>query len=173
MDGTTMSRPVNLVVGAAAKVGGAAGRVLGFGFDVGRHVPGVEPVLAELGQRGAETLEAVDDLTERVLQAVIGRIVRTALGAVDLTAIVVDNVDLDAVAERIDVDKIIGRVDLVGLADTVIDGVDLPRIIRESTDSMSTEAVLGIRSQGMHADDAVAGFVGKLLRRAPSESGTE
>ncbi|WP_439955920.1 hypothetical protein [Nocardia kruczakiae] len=171
MDGTTMSRPVNLVVGAAAKVGGAAGRVLGFGFDVGRHVPGVEPALAELGQRGAETLEAVDDLTERVLQAVIGRIVRTAVGAVDLTAIVVDNVDLDAVAERIDVDKIIGRVDLVGLADTVIDGVDLPRIIRESTDSMSAEAVLGIRSQGMHADDAVAGFVGKLLRRTPSESG--
>nr|WP_063006795.1 hypothetical protein [Nocardia kruczakiae] len=166
-----MSRPVNLVVGAAAKVGGAAGRVLGFGFDVGRHVPGVEPALAELGQRGAETLEAVDDLTERVLQAVIGRIVRTAVGAVDLTAIVVDNVDLDAVAERIDVDKIIGRVDLVGLADTVIDGVDLPRIIRESTDSMSAEAVLGIRSQGMHADDAVAGFVGKLLRRTPSESG--
>ncbi|WP_373281720.1 hypothetical protein [Nocardia aobensis] len=173
MDGTTMSRPVNLVVGAAAKVGGAAGRVLGFGFDVAQHVPGVEPVLTELGQRGAETLEAVDDLTERVLRAVIGRIVRTAVGAVDLTAIVVDNVDLDAVAERIDVDKIIGRVDLVGLADTVIDGVDLPRIIRESTDSMSAEAVLGIRSQGMHADDAVAGFVGKLLRRAPSESGAE
>nr|WP_036505363.1 hypothetical protein [Nocardia aobensis] len=168
-----MSRPVNLVVGAAAKVGGAAGRVLGFGFDVAQHVPGVEPVLTELGQRGAETLEAVDDLTERVLRAVIGRIVRTAVGAVDLTAIVVDNVDLDAVAERIDVDKIIGRVDLVGLADTVIDGVDLPRIIRESTDSMSAEAVLGIRSQGMHADDAVAGFVGKLLRRAPSESGAE
>ncbi|MFF0453486.1 hypothetical protein [Nocardia africana] len=173
MDGIPMSRPVNLVVGAAARVGGAAGRVLGFGFGVARQVPGVEPVLAELEQRGADTVEAVDDLTDRVLRAVIGRIVRTTVGAVDLTEIVVDNVDLDAVAERIDVDKIIGRVDLVGLADTVIEGVDLPRIIRESTDSMSAEAVLGIRSQGMHADDAVAGFVGKLLRRAPSESGAE
>ncbi|WP_369801533.1 hypothetical protein [Nocardia sp. NRRL WC-3656] len=173
MDGTPMSRPVNLVAGAAARVGGAAGRVLGFGFGVARRVPGVEPVLAELEQRGADTLEAVDDLTERVLSAVVGRIVRTAVGAVDLTELVVDNVDLDAVAERIDVDKIIERVDLVGLADSVIEGVDLPRIIRESTDSMSAEAVLGIRSQGMHADDAVAGFVGKLLRRAPSESGAE
>ncbi|WP_416382666.1 hypothetical protein [Nocardia elegans] len=173
MDGTPMSRPVKLVAGAAARVGGAAGRVLGFGFGVARRVPGVEPVLAELEQRGADTLEAVDDLTERVLRAVVGRIVRTAVGAVDLTELVVDNVDLDAVAERIDVDKIIGRVDLVGLADSVIEGVDLPRIIRESTDSMSAEAVLGIRSQGMHADDAVAGFVGKLLRRAPSESDAE
>nr|WP_258080877.1 hypothetical protein [Nocardia nova] len=147
--------------------------MLGFGFGVARRMPGIEPVLAKLEQRGAETLDAADDLTERVLRAVIGRIVRTAVGAVDLTEIVVDNVDLDAVAERIDVDKIIGRVDLVGLADTVIEGVDLPRIIRESTDSMSAEAVLGIRSQGMRADDAVAGFVGKLLRRAPSESGAE
>ncbi len=164
---------MNLAVGAAARVGGTAGRMLGFGADVARRVPGVEPVLAELGQRGAETRDAVDDLTERVLRAVILRVVRTALDAVDLTAIVVENVDLDAVAERIDVDKIIDRIDLVVLADTVIEGVDLPRIIRESTDSMSAEAVLGIRSQGMHADDAVAGFVGKLIRRAPRESGAE
>ncbi|MEU6559879.1 hypothetical protein [Nocardia nova] len=173
MDDATKSSPVNLVVGAAARVGGAAGRVLGFGRDIARRVPGVEPVLADFGQRGAEALGAVDDLAEQVLRAVILRIVRTALDAVDLTAIVVENVDLDAVAERIDVDKIIGRVDLVVLADTVIEGVDLPRIIRESTDSMSAEAVLGIRSQGMHADDAVAGFVGRLIRRSPPESGTK
>ncbi len=147
--------------------------MLGFGLGVARQVPGVEPVLAELGQRAADTRGAVDDLTARVLGGVIRRIVQTALDAVDLTAIVVDNVDLDAVAERIDVDKIIHRVDLVALADTVIEGVDLPRIIRESTDSMSAEAVLGIRSQGMHADDAVAGFVGKVLGRARPGSGTE
>ena len=55
---------------------------------------------------------------------------------------------------------------LVVLADTVIEGVDLPRIIRESTDSMSNEAVRGVRTQGMQADDAVAGFVGKLFGRA-------
>ncbi|MEV5651308.1 hypothetical protein AB0L57_23915 [Nocardia sp. NPDC052254] len=173
MDGTTMPNPVNLVVGAAARAGGTAGRMLGFGLGIARRVPGVQPALTELRQRGAETLGAVDALTEQMLHAGIRRVVRTALDAVDLTAIVVDNVDLDAVAERIDVDKIIGRVDLVVLADTVIEGVDLPRIIRESTDSMSAEAVLGIRSQGMHADDAVAGFVGRLIRRAPPESGAK
>jgi hypothetical protein len=43
-------------------------------------------------------------------------------------------------------------------------------MIRESTGSLSTEAVHGARVQGMQADDAVAGFVGRLFGRdnAPS-----
>ncbi|MFC7446443.1 hypothetical protein [Rhodococcus daqingensis] len=76
-------------------------------------------------------------------------------------------VDLDEVARRIDIDAIVARLDLVGLANDIIDGVDLPDIIRESTGSLSSEAVHGVRSQGMQADDAVAGFVGRLFGRAP------
>ncbi len=91
------------------------------------------------------------------------------LARVDVDA-VVQRVDVDAVVQRVDVDAVIRRVDLVGLADTVIDGVDLPAIIRESTGTMSTEAVNGVRSQGMRADDAVAGFVGRVLRRHPENN---
>ena len=49
----------------------------------------------------------------------------------------------------------------------MIDGVDLSAIIRESTGTMSTEAVQGVRTQGMRADDAVSGFVGRMLGRHP------
>ncbi|MFF2111904.1 hypothetical protein CJ179_42850 [Rhodococcus sp. ACS1] len=210
MDGRRAPDPLHLAVGAAATAGGALQRVIGFGIDTARRLPGVDPVLVTLEERGTETLRGADELADRVLHAVLRKVVQVALQEVDLTTIVRDHVDLDVVAEgidiqriidrvdvdaiaarvdipqildrvdidavaarvdvdaivdRVDVDSVIGRVDLVVLADTVIEGVDLPRIIRESTDSMSNEAVRGVRTQGMQADDAVAGFVGKLFGR--------
>ncbi|CCW14735.1 FIG01000842: hypothetical protein [Rhodococcus aetherivorans] len=227
-----------MAVGAAATVGDGIRRMLLFGVDAARRLPGVDPALVALEARGAETLRAGDEIADRLLRAVVRRVVSAALDEVDITAVVRDHVDLDAVAEgvdverivgrvdldaiaarvdiapildrvdidavaervdvgaiidrvdldavaatidvgaiidrvdldavaaTIDVDAIIGRVDLIGLANAVIEGVDLPTIIRESTGSMSTEAMRGVRSQGMHADDAVSGFVGRLFGRA-------
>ncbi len=83
---------------------------------------------------------------------------------IDLDAIAA-GIDVDAIAATIDLDAVIARLDLIGLADTIIEGVDLPQIIRDSTGSLSEEAVRGVRSQGMHADDAVAGFVGRIFGR--------
>ncbi|ANZ24038.1 hypothetical protein A4U64_04505 [Rhodococcus sp. WB1] len=256
MNGRTGPDPVRVAVGAAATVGDGIRRMLLFGVDAARRLPGVDPALVALEARGAETLRAGDEIADRLLRAVVRRVVSAALDEVDITAVVRDHVDLDAVAEgvdverivgrvdldaiaarvdiapildrvdidavaervdvgaiidrvdldavaatidvgaiidrvdldavaatidvgaiidrvdldavaaTIDVDAIIGRVDLIGLANAVIEGVDLPTIIRDSTGSMSTEAMRGVRSQGMHADDAVSGFVGRLFGRA-------
>ncbi|WP_342659666.1 hypothetical protein Rruber_03547 [Rhodococcus ruber] len=239
MNGRTAPDPVRVAVGAAATVGDGIRRMLLFGVDAARRLPGVDPALVALESRGAETLRAGDEIADRVLHTVVRRVVDAALDVVDITAVVrdhvdldvlaegidierildrvdidavaariaiapilarvdidaaaarvdvaaivdrvdldalaakidveaiIDRVDLDALAAKIDVDAIIGRVDLVGLANAVIEGVDLPSIIRESTGSMSTEAVRGVRSQGMHADDAVSGFVGRFFGRVP------
>lgn len=70
---------------------------------------------------------------------------------------ILDQIDLNAVARD--------RLDLVGLADEVVDGIDLPAIIRTSTDSVTAEVMTDVRSQGERADDAVAGFVDRLLGR--------
>ncbi|NKR40931.1 hypothetical protein GS503_08675 [Rhodococcus hoagii] len=103
----------------------------------------------------------VDDVAARVdIERIIDRVDVNAIAA---------KVDVDRIAASVDVDAVIGRVDLVGLSNEVIEGVDLPRIIRESTSTMSTEAVRGARSQGMAADDAVAGFVGRLFGREERE----
>lgn len=203
------------LVAAAATAGSTVRSVIGFGFGVARSLPGVDSALAALEERGTEALRAADELTDRVLRAVIRRVVQITLLEVDITALVreyvdldtlaegidieriIDRVDVDAIAarvaiapildrvdvnavaarvdvdtiaERVDVDSVISRVDLVDLANTVIEGVDLPRIIRESTGSMSAEAVRGVRTQGMQADDAVAGFIGKLLGRSRGET---
>ena len=196
MDGNRTPDPARVVAGSVAFLGDALRYAAGTTLDLARRVPGVDAGLALLESRGAETLRAADAVVDRVLREVVRRVVAAALAEVDITAVVREHVDLDAIAEGIDierivdrvdvnaiaakvdvdriaasvdVDAVIGRVDLVGLSNEVIEGVDLPRIIRESTSTMSTEAVRGARSQGMAADDAVAGFVGRLFGREERE----
>ncbi|GAA4756950.1 hypothetical protein GCM10023350_48240 [Nocardioides endophyticus] len=110
----------------------------------------------------------LDKAVRRVdIDAVIGRLDldRIVRERVDLDGIVA-TVDLDAVAARIDIDAVISRIDLVGLAEDVIAEVDLPEIIRESTGSMASETVRGVRMQGISADEAVGRAVDRFrLRR--------
>lgn len=224
MDGNRTPHPARVVAGSVAFLGDALRIAAGTTLDLARRVPGMDAGLAVLESRGTETLRAADVLTERVLREVVRRVVAAALAEVDITTVVrdhvdldaiaggidieriidrvdvdaiaarvdiapildrvdvddvaarvdveriIDRVDVDAIAAKVDVDAVIGRVDLVGLSNEVIDGVDLPRIIRESTSTMSTEAVRGARSQGMAADDAVAGFVGRLFGREGAQA---
>jgi hypothetical protein len=82
----------------------------------------------------------------------------------DIAAIVA-KVDPDPVVARVDFDAAMSHIDLIGTAQRVVDGIDLPGIIRESTGSLATEAVTGVRVQGQAADDAVSQLVGRVLRR--------
>ncbi len=72
---------------------------------------------------------------------------------------VLERVDLGAV-----VDAALAKVDLVGLAEQVIDGVDLPELIRESTGSMASETVRGVRMRGIEADQSITNAMDRLLR---------
>ncbi len=71
----------------------------------------------------------------------------------------------DAVVAEVDIDAIVARLDLIGLANQVIDGVDLQAIIRDSTASVTEEVMADVRTQGERADDMVAGFVDRMLGR--------
>ena len=91
-----------------------------------------------------------------------------AVARVDLDGVVA-KVDLDAAVARVDMDAIIDRIDLVGLAEEIIDAIDLPAIIRESTGSMASETVRGVRMSGISADEAISRAVDRALfrRRRP------
>lgn len=103
------------------------------------------------------------------LDAVVGRVdLDAAVRRVDLDS-VVGLVDLDVVVGRVDLDAAIARVDLVGIAREVIAAIDLPEIVRDSTGALSSDAVRTIQAEGMHADDAVASFVDRVLRRRRAE----
>jgi hypothetical protein len=122
------------------------------------------------------------DLTELVIRRVdLDRVaqhldVEAVLDRLDLTELVVSRVDLDriartldieAIANRLDLNALAARIDLIGLAEQVVVGIDLPQLIRDSTGSVASEGIAGMRMQGMEADQALAHFVDRVLRRRP------
>jgi hypothetical protein len=113
------------------------------------------------------------DLTELVARRVdLDRVaehlnVEAVLDRLDLTELVMSRVDLDRIARTLDLNALAGRIDLIGLAEQVVVGIDLPQLIRDSTGSVASEGVAGVRMQGMEADQALAHFVDRVLRRRP------
>lgn len=99
----------------------------------------------------------LDGIAERIdLDRVVKR--------VDVDAVVA-SVDVDAVAARIDLDAIVDRLDLVGIARYIVEALDLPEIIRQSSGSMASDAVREVRLQSMQADERVSRIVDRLLLR--------
>ena len=114
------------------------------------------------------------------------RLLTAVLDTMDLDRVVADVVrrlDMDALVDlvlaRMDVDKaastaldqldlteiVMQDVDLVAVAEYVVAAIDLPEIIRASTGSVASEAVRGLRMQGVDADLAVARLVDRVLFR--------
>jgi hypothetical protein len=124
-----------------------------------------------------EAMVAHLDLTELVLERVD---IDEVVARVDLDAVVdridpaaiVDRLDIDAVAARLDVEKVVERLDLVAIAEGVIEELDLAAIIRESTETMATEAVGGVRVQSVRADRLVARALDRALFRRDGATGT-
>jgi len=83
---------------------------------------------------------------------------------IDLDAIV-QRVEVDAVVARVDVEAVLDRLDLAGIARQVIDAIDLPAILRQSTGAVSSQAARVVRTEGMNADESVSRFVDRVLRR--------
>ena len=52
---------------------------------------------------------------------------------------VVDRVDVNEIVERVDIRGVIDRLDLAEIAQDVMDDIDLPSIIRESSGAMASE----------------------------------
>ena len=124
--------------------------------------------------RIAERLD-VNRVVERVeLNAIVDRVpIDRVLDRVDIDQIaakldvdaIISRVDIDQIAARLDLDAIIDRLDLATIANQVIDEIDLPDIIRESSGAMTSEAMIGLRMQGIEADERVSRIVDRILLR--------
>jgi hypothetical protein len=71
----------------------------------------------------------------------------------------------DAIIARLDMDAIVNRLDLVAIVNKLIEEIDLPAIIRESSGAMASDAVLDVRMRSIEADEIVNRVVDKILRR--------
>jgi hypothetical protein len=138
----------------------------------------VDAVIARADLDAAITRVDIAAVLDRVdLNTIVDRLdLDEIVAGVDLDAVaaridleaIVKRVDPDAVIARVDVDATLARLDLAAIARQVIDDIDLPEILRQSTGAVSSEAVREIRDESMLADEAVARFVDKVLRRRPA-----
>ena len=109
--------------------------------------PAVSLVREELTRELAEALDVV-----------VPAAVAQVLQRLDITAIV---------DEYVDVEHIVENVDLVAITNQIIAEIDLPEIIRQSTGSVASETLRGVRMQAITADDAVSRLGERFrLRRA-------
>ncbi|MCV7226712.1 hypothetical protein [Mycolicibacterium komossense] len=168
-----MPNPIGLLRHPLVTVAAGAGAVAAEGastvYRTATRLPFVGERLTRgvtaLSRRGDAVINAGVDPLRALLTTIAVQIVGQVLAELDLTALVRDNVDVNAIAREVDIDAIIDRIDLIGLADVVIDGVDLPAIIRQSTTSVTAEVMTDVRSQGERADDLVTGIVDRMLGR--------
>ncbi len=106
------------------------------------------------------------DLTDLVLEQVdLNRIITSALDGLDLTQLVIDRVDVNAIVAEADIDAVIDRVPIIPLADYVIEEIDLPQIIRDSTSGIAGDAMNTVRRQGVGADQVVSRIVDRIVLR--------
>jgi hypothetical protein len=157
---------VTAAAGAAAlAVGGAATT-----YAVITRLPVIGPAVRKgvdaLSTQGEQVITHVIDPVRTLVTTIAVEMVEQILAELDLTTLVRENVDVNAIAAEFDIDAIVDRIDLIGLANKVIDGVDLPAIIRESTNSVTAEVMTDVRTQGERADDLVAGIVDRVLGRS-------
>jgi hypothetical protein len=125
----------------------------------------------------------VDDVLGREdMTALVSRSIRTVdLEAIAVTVLsqlriadlVVEHVDLDKVVEgafqSVDMTQLIlDRIDLVRITEYVVEAGHIPDLVRDSTMTLTSETVEEMRRQGITADEAVARFVSRFLRRSPA-----
>jgi hypothetical protein len=174
------SRPATWLTALAREGGRLRGRLA---VDLAELMDLLVPALAAEVLRRLDLTEVVTrgvDLDRVVaevdVEAVVERIdlTRVVRERVDLDLIVAtvdldaaaSRLDLDAAVERVDLDAIIARIDLAGLAEEVIAAIDLPEIIRESTGSVASDTVRGVRMQSISGDEALTRAVDRIrLRR--------
>ena len=114
----------------------------------------------------------VDELLERVdVQRVVDRVdVDGLVARIDLDALA-GRLDVDALLARVDVDALVHRLDIGAITREAMEAVDFGEIVRESSASIGTDVVDGVRFQMIRADDLLARWVDLVLRRsAPRET---
>jgi hypothetical protein len=109
-------------------------------------------------------------VTERVVDLVVGALDLNELAAsVDLNALL-DRVDINALLDRVDVAALLDRVDVNDLVrridmDALVQDTDLGAVLARSTGGAAGDVLDAARSQAVGLDQFVDRWVRRLLRR--------
>jgi hypothetical protein len=132
------------------------------------------PWLRQAAARGRQDREALASAVSQLILGHVPGLTTALLNQLDLTTVVTERVDVNAVAAQVDVDAIASRVDVIAILDRLdpaavtrylVEELDLPAIIQSSTDSIMSDTVHDVRMQSISADERVNRLVDAMLRR--------
>ncbi|WP_245555615.1 hypothetical protein [Gordonia soli] len=110
--------------------------------------------LAAEGERAVVTV--APELTDRVLRVVVA-VITIVIAELDITRLVREQVDLNAIATDLDVDAVLARIDL---DEVILDQVDINTIIREGVDLNAVARLLDLDAIAKQID--VDGIVARV-----------
>jgi hypothetical protein len=113
-------------------------------------------LVTEVARRGAQQRVRTAEQVELLLDQWTPALVEVVVSRLDLTSLVIRHVNID---------DVIGAVDLVPIVEQVLAEIDLPAIIRDSTGSMASETVRGARMTGITVDEAISQAIQRRLFR--------
>jgi hypothetical protein len=101
-------------------------------------------VVDALADRGHEARKSTSDDLDRIIAAVVPPVVDEVLDSLDLTALVLERVDIDTLVSTVDVEAIVDRVDMAAIVekidmdaiarridvDSIVDKIDVDAIVR-------------------------------------------
>jgi hypothetical protein len=108
---------------------------------------------------------AAREATTTMVMSLVPRVVDAVLDQLDITQIVRDHIDVGEIAASIDIEKILEQVDVGKVVEDVVESMDLPAIVRESSGVLASETVRAVRYRSVSADDRVNQAFNRLLRR--------
>ena len=109
--------------------------------------------------------ESTKAITKSILDTVVPVAVNAVVSRIDINEIVKEHVDVNEIVAQADISPILDRVPMAEIADYVIEEIDLPSLVRESTGGVADGLLGTLRFQAIQTDNFVSLIVDRILFR--------
>ncbi len=151
----TKTNPFSSVVSTATSVGSGA-------FGLARFATETSVYLVT---------ESTKAIAKSVLDTVVPVAVNAIVSRIDINEIVKEHVDVNEIVAQADITPILDRVPMAEIADYVIEEIDLPSLVRESTGGVADGLLGTLRFQAIQTDNFVSQIVDRVLFRGTKRAG--
>lgn len=109
--------------------------------------------------------ESTKAITKSILDTVVPIAVKAVVSRIDINEIVKDHVDVDEIVAQADITPILDRIPMAEIADYVIEEIDLPSLVRESTGGVADGLLGTLRFQAIQTDNFISEIVDRIFFR--------
>jgi len=105
------------------------------------------------------TVYLVTESTKVIANSILDTVVPVAVNAV------VSRIDINKIVAQVDITPILDRVPMTEIADYIIEEIDLPSLVRESTGGVADGLLGTLRFQAIQTDNFVSDIVDRIFFR--------